>query len=140
MPLLAGTGGDTGQERSTGGVSVEFSSGEQGPLILEVKPSPVSIPKLDASAGSGRLQGVAHQGCALQHQLLPLPPAAGELVRGKALGLRDLRPKISLNEDEFCAVRVCAFPFSCKQGPCLPQELEAWNMHVPALPFSLFLC
>lgn len=71
-----------------------------------------------------------------------LPPAEEELVHGRALELRDLCLKISLNQDEFCAVSVYSFQFFCKQGPCLPQELETWNTH--ALPLSVtlfyFLC
>lgn len=60
---------------------------------------------------------------------------------GKVLGLHDLHLKISLNQDEFCAVCVCSFPFFRKQGPCLPQELEMWNMHAPPLPVSFyFVC
>lgn len=52
-------------------------------------------------------------------------------MHGKAVELRDLCLKISLNQDEFYAHFVCGFSFFCKQGPCLPKKLETWSVCTP---------
>lgn len=83
-PLLAGAGGHTGQERSTGEVTLEFSSGEQRLLISEVFET---FPCFHTS-GIGYLQALLTQGARAVHcntSRTELPPA-GELVCGKALG------------------------------------------------------
>lgn len=78
VSVLAETGWDIGQERSTGGVSFEFSSGKQRPLISEVFETfphfHIFILKVEAFSGFGYLQALLTQGCqgcALQHHLLP---------------------------------------------------------------------
>lgn len=71
MPLLAGTGWDTGQERNAIGVSFEISSGEQRLLISDVfETFPhflFSILKVDTSSGFGYLQVLLTQGARAVH-------------------------------------------------------------------------
>lgn len=80
-PLLAGTVWDFGQERSTGRVSFEFSSGEQRWLISEVfETFPhfyISILKVGASSGFGYLQALFTQGARAVHcKTMHLLPSA----------------------------------------------------------------